>query len=126
MLDTLWVNAPRGVPGNDDLGAMSAWAVWAMLGLYPETPGRAELVVGGPMFTRATVHRPGGDVVIRTTGAGAYVQGLKVNGAASGRPWLPESFALRGGVLDFQLGAAPDRAWGAAPEAAPPSWDVKR
>ena len=29
-----------GLPGNDDLGATSAWYVWAALGMYPATPGR--------------------------------------------------------------------------------------
>ncbi|HEU4731237.1 MAG TPA: GH92 family glycosyl hydrolase [Kofleriaceae bacterium] len=28
-----------GLPGNDDLGATSAWYVWAALGMYPATPG---------------------------------------------------------------------------------------
>ncbi len=28
---------PGGEPGNDDLGAMSSWYVWATLGVYPQT-----------------------------------------------------------------------------------------
>lgn len=28
-------DAPNGLPGNDDGGAMSSWLVWAMLGRYP-------------------------------------------------------------------------------------------
>ena len=28
-------DAPDGLPGNDDSGAMSAWLIWAMLGKYP-------------------------------------------------------------------------------------------
>ncbi len=124
VLDTLWVDAPEGIPGNDDLGAMSGWAVWAALGLYPEAPGRAELVLGGPWFPKVVVRRPMGDVVLTAAGGGPgrpYVQALQLNGAPLQQPWVPESFALHGGRLDFTLGAAPNRTWGAAPAARPPS-----
>lgn len=126
--DTLWVDRPDGIPGNDDLGAMSSWYVWAALGLYPEAPGRAELVLGSPLFDAAVVHRAAGDVRITARGGGAgrpYVQALQVDGAPASRPWLPESFALHGGRLDVQLGDAPNRNWGAAPDAAPPSFDAR-
>ena len=49
--DQLWSDAPGGIPGNDDLGEMSAWYVWSALGLYPETPGTADLAIGSPLFT---------------------------------------------------------------------------
>ena len=42
-------------PGEDDLGALSSWYVWAALGLYPETPGVADLVMTSPLFPRARV-----------------------------------------------------------------------
>ena len=128
VLDGLWVNAPEGIPGNDDLGAMSSWYVWAALGLYPETPGRAELVLGSPLFAKAVVHRPGGAVTILAEGGGQgrpYVQALKLDGSAWSRPWLPESFALKGGRLDFRLGAQPDPAWGARLSDQPPSFDAR-
>ena len=128
VLDTLWVDAPEGIPGNDDLGAMSAWAVWAALGLYPEAPGRAELVLGSPLFPKVVVHRPGGDLTITAEGAGTgrpYVAALRVNGAPSDTPWLPETFTLRGGRLEFKLANQPDRAWGSSPKARPPSFDVR-
>ncbi len=32
-------DAPDGLPGNDDSGAMSAWLIWSMLGKYPALPG---------------------------------------------------------------------------------------
>jgi putative alpha-1,2-mannosidase len=50
VLDHVWKNAPDGVPGNDDLGEMSSWAVFAALGMYPEIPGHAEFVLGSPLF----------------------------------------------------------------------------
>jgi len=88
VLDTIWKNAPDGIPGNDDLGEMSSWAVFASMGLYPEIPGRAELVVGSPLFQQVTIHRKAGDVRIKTEGGGTgkpYIQTMKVNGKSTSR-----------------------------------------
>jgi predicted alpha-1,2-mannosidase len=128
VLNTIWPDAPNGIPGNDDLGEMSSWAVFASMGLYPEIPGRAELVIGSPLFSQITIHRPGGDVVIRAPKAGTntpYVQSLRLNGKAITATFLPESFALHGGTLDFDLGTEPNRAWGVRLADRPPSFDEK-
>jgi predicted alpha-1,2-mannosidase len=128
VVDKIWLNAPNGIPGNDDLGEMSSWYVFAAMGMYPAIPGRAELVLGSPIFTHATVHRPGGDVVIDAPNAGPgkpYIAALKVDGKASTKPWLPESFAIKGGRLDIDLSATPGKSWGTSREDAPPSFDVK-
>ncbi|WP_326946234.1 GH92 family glycosyl hydrolase [Amycolatopsis sp. NBC_01307] len=114
-----------GLPGNDDLGATSAWYVFAALGMYPEAPGRAEMVLASPMFPKITLTRATGQrLTITAPGASSsvkYVKSLKVNGKASTKPWLPESFAVNGGRLDFTLGASPT-SWGSGASDAPPSF----
>lgn len=128
VLNTIWLNAPNGIPGNDDLGEMSSWAVFASLGFYPEIPGRAELVLGSPLFSKAVIHRPGGDLTIRATGAAAdkpYLVSLKVNNKTTTKTWLPESFAVHGGTLDFTLSGTPDKSWGAHDTDQPPSFEGK-
>lgn len=128
VLNTIWRNVPEGMPGNDDLGEMSSWAVFASLGLYPEIPGRAEFVLGSPLFTRAVIHRSGGDVVIQAQGAATdapYVKSLKVNGKPETKTWLPESFAAHGGMLNFDLATTPNTKWGISAEDQPPSFDQK-
>jgi predicted alpha-1,2-mannosidase len=128
VLNTIWLNAPNGMPGNDDLGEMSSWAVFASMGIYPEIPGRAEFVLGSPLFTRIVVHRPSGDIVIRAPEAqrdAPYVHGLKINGNSQAKTWLPESFAERGGTLDFDLSTMPDKNWGTSTGDQPPSFDNK-
>ncbi len=126
VLNTIWRNAPDGIPGNDDLGEMSSWAVFASMGMYPEIPGRAEFVLGSPLFPHITVHRTGGDIRITAKGAAPdvpYVTSLKVDGKAWSQTWLPESFAAHGGTLDYQLAPTPDKTWGTAASAAPPSFE---
>src|SRR3954452_14818192 len=51
---------PDGLPGNDDLGGLSAWDIWSLLGLGPVTPGAPLHVIGSPAFARATVRVGGG------------------------------------------------------------------
>jgi predicted alpha-1,2-mannosidase len=125
VVDTIWKNAPDGIPGNDDLGEMSSWYVWAALGMYPEIPGRAELLLGSPLFPHAVVHGSGGDVVIDAPGASAarpYVTALRVDGKPYDRPWLSPSLVEHGGRLQFELGNAPNTQWGSAVDNAPPSF----
>ena len=49
-------DAPNGLVGNDDCGQMSAWLIFATLGLYPVTPGQANYVLGLPLVKRAKLH----------------------------------------------------------------------
>ncbi|MEU1542947.1 GH92 family glycosyl hydrolase [Actinacidiphila glaucinigra] len=125
-MGALWSTQPGGIPGNDDLGAMSSWYVFSALGMYPQVPSRAELVLGSPLFPRIEIDRPAGnDISIRATGAAAdapYIRSLKVDGRTSDRPWLPASFVEDGGRLDYTLSGTPDRAWGADAADAPPSF----
>ncbi|HEV2135986.1 MAG TPA: GH92 family glycosyl hydrolase [Terracidiphilus sp.] len=126
VLNTIWTNSPKGLPGNDDLGEMSSWYVWAAMGMYPEIPGRAELVLGSPLFSTIHIRRAAGDIVVKARGAGTnapYVQSLKVNGKSATRTWLPESFVDRGGTLDFDLSATPNKQWGSGTDNAPPSFE---
>jgi predicted alpha-1,2-mannosidase len=125
VLQRYWKNAPDGIPGNDDLGEMSSWYVWSALGLYPEIPGRAELVLSSPLFPRAVIHRAAGDVTIDAPGASdshRYVQALSLDGRPIAQPWLPADFATHGGHLNFTLHASANPAWGSGAANAPPSF----
>jgi putative alpha-1,2-mannosidase len=127
VLTTLWSTGSGGIPGQDDLGAMSAWYVWSAIGLQPLTPGRAELLLTSPLFSQVIVHR-GNGITLTVNGNGAstankYVQSLTVNGVSSTKPWLPESLVTGGGTLTFTLGATPNTTWGSSPADAPPSFD---
>jgi predicted alpha-1,2-mannosidase len=126
VLNTIWKNAPDGIPGNDDLGEMSSWAVFASLGMYPGIPGRAEFVLGSPLFPHITVHRAAGDIHITAEGAAPnapYVLSLTVDGKPRTGNWLPESFALHGGDLFYKLAPAPEKSRGTLPTDAPPSFE---
>lgn len=117
-----------GEPGNDDLGALAGWYVWAALGLYPAIPGTAILTVAAPLFDRIEIELPAGKSIrIAALGASgphhpAYISGLKVDGRPTEHTWLPESTIRTGGTLAFSLAAYPDKHWGTAESDAPPSF----
>ncbi|MER7282499.1 GH92 family glycosyl hydrolase [Dactylosporangium sp. NPDC000244] len=39
IVDTVYGTGPSGLPGNDDLGTMSAWYVFAAIGVFPRSSG---------------------------------------------------------------------------------------
>lgn len=132
IADTEYSLTPAGEPGNDDLGAMSSWYVWAALGLYPLTPGTADLVVSSPIFPEATIHLQGHEV-LRIVASGtpdAYVASATV-AAGRGRavpldrPYLSPGILRTGGTVRFTLSATPDKTWGASPADAPPSYTTQ-
>ncbi|MGW3160774.1 GH92 family glycosyl hydrolase [Streptomyces sp. NPDC001089] len=123
----LFSPTPDGEPGNDDLGAQSSWYVWAAVGLYPATPGTADLSVHSPLFPRVVIDLPGHgrDLDIRAPRAAAnspYVHGLRLDGRDHEFTYLPKSAVTRGGRLDFDLSAVPDTTWATSAKAAPPSY----
>lgn len=127
LLADAYKTKPDGIPGNDDCGTMSAWYVFAALGLYPTDPARPAFSLCSPLFPKATVHldKPygGREFVIRASGkiADPYIQSASLNGRAHPYPWIIQALVARGGALTFNLGPAPNTAWGAAPAVRPPS-----
>jgi predicted alpha-1,2-mannosidase len=122
-LDTLYGDTPDGIPGNDDLGTMSAWYVWCAMGLYPANPAVRAFDIGAPIFTRVQITSENARIDVRApqaSGEAPYVQSVLVNGAATTRTWaaLPASGTL---ALDITLGASPSQ-WGTAVQDAPPSY----
>jgi predicted alpha-1,2-mannosidase len=114
---------PNGLPGNDDLGAMSAVFFWGAVGLYPAIPGVGGWVIGTPMFSRVTFMLGNGRVLeIERSGSGTYVHGLKINGSEYRRSWLPISVLQENAVLEFVMGPAPRVDWASAPSDMPPSF----
>jgi predicted alpha-1,2-mannosidase len=123
----LFTSKPNGFPGNDDAGSISSWYVFAALGLYPEIPGVAGLVVGSPMFAKATINLENGKT-IQIVGENAsrenfYVQNLKLNGNDYESPWINWSDLAKGGKLNFNLGNQPSQ-WGKDLKLSPPSFDA--
>ena len=119
---TLYRATPDGLPGNDDLGTMSAWFVWSALGFYPTIAGAPVYTIGSPLFPRATIRLPGGSFTVEAPGAsllGKYVQGATLNGSALDKTWFTHDAITPGGSARFAMGLAPNKGWGST--TTPPS-----
>ena len=55
LLDKHFTTLPDGIPGNDDTGTMSAWAVFSMMGFYPDCPGDPSYTLTVPRFDRIEI-----------------------------------------------------------------------
>ncbi|MFI2205137.1 lectin [Streptomyces sp. NPDC020192] len=124
--DQIWTDSPAGLAGNDDLGEMSSWYVWSALGMYPETPGTADLALGSPLFTQAVITLPSGHT-LTVNGDGAaddapYVQSATWNGTAWNKAHAPDGALTGGGTLTYVLGASADTSWASDASAAPRSY----
>ncbi|MGB6986507.1 MAG: GH92 family glycosyl hydrolase [Candidatus Aquilonibacter sp.] len=125
VMTTLYTDAPDGIPGNDDLGTMSAWYVWCAMGLYPQFPAMREVDIGSPLFSHIVIRPPHGPTITidaaNASDGAPYVTALRVNGAATQATWL--ALPLRGSLrLVFYLASAPNKAWGSAPADAMPAF----
>ncbi len=109
---SLYTDTALGMPGNDDLGALSGWLVWTMLGIYPINPGLPHFVIGSSEFDVATLTRPSGDLRIQR-GADGYILGAHLDGVTLNAPSfvMPRTTT----VLDLFTGDGPRPAFSAAP-----------
>ena len=55
LLQEHFKNSTDGLPGNDDTGTMSAWAVFSMMGFYPDNATDASYTLTSPVFDKITI-----------------------------------------------------------------------
>ncbi|WP_353951051.1 GH92 family glycosyl hydrolase [Knoellia sp. S7-12] len=113
----------QGYAGDEDNGEQSAWNTLSSLGIYPLQVGSAQWAVGSPKFTKATVHRTKGDLVVNAPNnseRNIYVQKLTVNGEGHQGVSIPHDKLAGPTTIGFAMGATPSD-YGTKANAAPPS-----
>ncbi|GAA0220311.1 GH92 family glycosyl hydrolase [Saccharothrix mutabilis subsp. mutabilis] len=120
---TLFVNAPNGVTGNDDLGTMSAWYVFSALGLYPAVPGTGRFLLHAPRYPRTTIHLAGGSLTITAPDATParlqYIRAVTLNGTPHDNTWIDHEDLVAGADVDVALTDDPAEADRGAPPPSP-------
>lgn len=115
-------NRNNGLPGNDDLGAMGAWYVFANIGLYPMIPGVAGFSINSPSFNSVKIHLKNGIVELQGGNEKLdYIQSLQINGKPFNETWIKWDDLKNGAKLDFKLSNQPNKAWGTT--TVPPSYN---
>jgi len=130
LIDTQYGDQPGSLCGNDDCGQMSAWYLFSAMGFYPLCPGDDRYVLGSPALPKVAMKLPNGKTFTVRAEAfsptNVYVQKATLNGRSLDRVWLAHREILAGGELVFTLGAKPNKAWGARPEAVPGPLHLRR
>jgi predicted alpha-1,2-mannosidase len=80
LLNENYSTTPDGLPGNDDTGTMSAWAVFSMLGIYPDCPGEPYYTITTPRFDSIAIDTQYGTLSITTEGEGDYIADISLGG----------------------------------------------
>ncbi len=122
-------NDLMGVPGDEDGGGMSAFVVFSQLGFYPVTPGLPIYNIGSPVFSEARIQLDDGhvfNIIAHNNSAdNKYIQSAKLNGVNWDKPWFSHNDIINGGKLELIMGNKANKAWGALPDHAPPSFAVE-
>ena len=127
MLKTWFRNDLMGVPGDEDGGGMTSFVVFSSLGFYPVTPGSASYNIGSPLFTNAKITLSSGKIfeieAINASEDNKYIQSATLNGKEWNKPWFSHDDIKNGAKLVLKMGDKPNKAWGSADDAVPPSID---
>lgn len=125
VMQTMYFSRPDGLPGNDDLGQMSAWYIFSALGFYPVAPNDLSYAIGTPRLERATLKLGGGKeftvIAHGLSDKNFYIDRATLNGKPLTRSYIEHKDIAAGGTLEFHMRATPNKAWGSSASAAPPS-----
>ncbi len=108
LLAKYFTTKPDGIPGNDDAGTMSAWAIFSMMGLYPDCPGVPEYTLTLPTFDKVTIkldpkYHGTDQLVIEVANPDApsdYVKSIEMGGKKCGYR-INHNDLLKAGTLRF-------------------------
>lgn len=111
LLNKYYTTKPDGIPGNDDAGTMSAWAVFNMMGFYPDCPGQPYYTLTSPVFDRITIQldtRYWGqkELVIETdrkVEEDIYIKNVTVNGISFKNYRISHNELINAGKISMTL-----------------------
>lgn len=122
-MNYLYKPTPDGYCGDEDNGQTSAWYIFSAMGFYPVCPASDQYVLGTPLFKKLTIQLENGKQISINAPANAtqncYVQKLSWNGQAYDKNWLGHFDLVKGGTLNFDMSATPNKQRGTGKTAYP-------
>lgn len=106
LLAKHYTTKPDGLPGNEDTGTMSSWAIFSMMGFYPDCPGVPEYTLTTPTFDKITIKLEpaywGTDkLVIRKEGGDGYIDQIRLGGKKYSKYRLTHEDLIHAGEITF-------------------------
>lgn len=123
VCDIAYGLGPYGLGGNEDVGQMSAWYIFAAMGFHPVCPGDGIYQLTSPKFDEITIQldpdyysgKTFKIVALNNSKENVYIQSAKLNDQPLTRSWISHKEIVSGGTLEFDLGPTPNRNWGEPP-----------
>lgn len=116
IVNTMYLNKPDGLCGNDDCGQMSAWYVFSSVGFYPVCPGSGEYSIGSPSVNEARIQLAEGKTLVvkanNLSDKNIYIRSVSINGKPITTPSISNKEIRNGGELIFEMGKRPNKKWG--------------
>ena len=111
LLAKYFTTQPDGIPGNDDTGTMSTWAIFNMMGFYPDCPGLPEYTLTTPVFDKVIIRLDPKwykekELVIESTRQkpdALYIDNVKIGGKKLNRFRITHDELVHGGRLEFSI-----------------------
>lgn len=111
-LTKLFNSGPKGFPGDEDGGAMSAWYVFSSMGFYPVTPGVPQYTLGSPLFDKITISLENGKkftlIARQNSTENVYIRSASLNGKAYSKNWFNHDSIMQGGELILEMSDQPN------------------
>lgn len=108
-------DSPRGLPGNDDSGAMSSWLAFHITGLYPNA-GQDYYLIHTPLVKSAEYELANGRKFRIEAEDLSSSRRFIVDATLDGKPYpwsaIRHADIMRGGTLRLRMGKKPGK-WGA-------------
>lgn len=127
IVDSMYHDRPDGYAGNEDVGQMSAWAVWSIAGLYPVSPVGGEYVFGSPLVDEVTFDMAHGKPftirALNNSDENMYIQSATLNGKPYDNVYILHEDMKKGGELIFKMGPKPNKKYGQKKENWPKSME---
>ncbi len=105
---------PKGLPGNDDSGAMSSWLAFHMMGLYPNA-GQPYYLINTPLIKETILEVSKGKKFKISTkklsDKNRYIKSALLNGKPYKKAWILHEDIVKGGELLLTMGSKPS-SWG--------------
>ena len=106
LLAKHYTTKPNGLPGNEDTGTMSSWAIFSMMGFYPDCPGVPEYTLTTPTFDKITIKLDpaywGTDkLVIRKEGGDGYIDQIRLGGKKYSKYRMTHIDLIHAGEITF-------------------------
>ena len=105
ILNEMYSSEEDGLPGNDDLGTMGSWYVFASIGLYPMIPGVGGFSINIPQFNYIDISLPNDKIlkIRKNQSKNYFINSLKFDGIEQNSSWIWWDKIKYGGTIKFYV-----------------------